>query len=140
RCKVVSPPEKLFVDSSLIYCAIQDKEMVFTTVYELDFFAYFKKFTLGGITKNRESRFAPKGSRVLFFSDEDTPLLFVRYKEDARIKIRQQKFSLRRRSIQGRDAKGLVLTANRIEYIGKEKASDWDDSLTGPPGKFIDAP
>jgi len=30
-----------------------------------------------------------------------------------------------------------VLTANMIEFIGVEKAADWDDALTGPPGKFI---
>jgi hypothetical protein len=26
-----------------------------------------------------------------------------------------------------------------FEYVGSEKAADWDDSLTGPPGKFIDS-
>jgi topoisomerase-4 subunit A len=140
RCKVVSPPEKLFVDVSLLYCAILDRERVFTTVYELDFFAYFKKFTLGGIMKNRESRFAPKGSRVLFFNDESPAALFVRYTDDTRIKIRQQKFSIQKQAVLGRDAKGLVLTANRIEYIGTGMAPDWDDALTGPPGKFIDSP
>jgi hypothetical protein len=30
------------------------------------------------------------------------------------------------------------MTANAIEYIGPEKAPDWDDALTGPPGKFLD--
>ena len=38
RCKVVSPPEKLFVDGALIYCAILDRESVMTTDYEHDFF------------------------------------------------------------------------------------------------------
>ncbi len=40
--------------------------------------------------------------------------------------------------LRSRDAKGSVLTANMIEYVGSEKAADWDDDLTGPPGKFID--
>jgi len=139
RCKVVSPPEKLFVDDSLIYCAILNREKVFTTVYELDFFSYFKKFMFGGITKNRESRFAPIGSRILFFNDEKPSSIFVRYSDDARIKIRQQKFSVLHKPVQGRDSKGLVLTANRIEYVGCDKARDWDDRLTGPPGKFVDS-
>jgi len=44
-----------------------------------------------------------------------------------------------RQPVRTRDAKGLVLTANQIEYVGSEKAEDWDDALTGPPGKFIDS-
>ena len=139
RCKVVSPPDKLFVDTSLIYCAILDREHVMTTVYELDFFTYFKKFEPGGLVKNRDSRFAPKGARIRFFADDNPSSLFVRYKDDERIKIRQQTFSIVRQPVQGRDAKGFVLTANRIEYIGSVKAPDWDDDLTGPPGKFIDS-
>jgi topoisomerase-4 subunit A len=140
RCKVVSPPDKLFVDASMIYCAILDRERILTTVYEFDFFTYFKKFAPGGLVTNRESRFAPKGSKIRFFADDNPLLLYVRYADDERIKIRQQEFSVKHQEVRGRDAKGLVLTANRIEYIASGKAPDWDDNLTGPPGKFIDSP
>ncbi len=139
KCKVVAPPEKLFVDTSLIYCALLDRERVMTAVYELDFFVYYKKFKMGGLVTNRESRFAPRGAGVRFFADDNPEVLYVRYAADARIKIRQQKFAVERQSVRGRDAKGLVLTANQIEYIGSIKASDWNDELTGPPGKFIDS-
>jgi topoisomerase IV subunit A len=139
KCKVVAPPEKLFVDTSLIYCALLDRERVMTAVYELDFFVYYKKFKMGGLVTNRESRFAPKGANVRIFADDNPAALYVRYAADARIKIRQQKFAVERQPVRGRDAKGLVLTANQIDYIGSEKAADWDDDLTGPPGKFIDS-
>lgn len=138
RCKVVPPPDKLFVDTSLIYCAILDRERLLAIVYELDFFAYYKKFKVGGLTTNRESRIAPKGSKIRFFSVDDPPELYVRYAKDERIKIRQQRFSVEKQPLRGRDTKGLVLTANMIEYIAAEKAPDWDDALTGPPGKFLD--
>jgi topoisomerase-4 subunit A len=138
RCKVVAPPEKLFVDTTLIYCAILDRERVLTVVYELDFFAYYKKFMIGGLITNRESRLAPRGANIRFFADDNPPVLYVRYAADARIKIRQQRYAVERRLLSGRDAKGLVLTANMIEYVGSDKAVDWDDDLTGPPGKFID--
>ncbi len=139
RCKVVAPPEKLFVDTSLIYCALLDRERVMTAVYELDFFVYYKKFKMGGLITNRDSRFAPRGANVRFFTDHSPTALFVRYAADSRIKIRQQKFAVERQQVRGRDAKGLVLTANGIEYIGSEKPPDWNDALTGPPGKFIDS-
>jgi topoisomerase-4 subunit A len=139
RCKVVPPPEKLFVDTTLLYCAILKRERVLTVVYELDFFTYFKKFMAGGLITNRESRIAPRGARIRFFADDNPSALYVRYKADARIKIRQQKFSIERQPLRGRDAKGLVLTANIIDYIGSTQAADWDDKLTGPPGKFIES-
>jgi len=138
RCKAVAPPEKLFVDTTLIYCAILDRDRVLTIVYEHDFFAYYKKFTIGGVITNRESRIAPRGSILRFFSDSNPKKLYVRYKADERTKIRQQKFSLERQPLRTRDAKGLVLTANVIEYVGDKKAADWKDRLNGPPGKFID--
>jgi topoisomerase-4 subunit A len=139
RCKVVPPPEKLFVDTNLIYCAILDRERVLTVVYELDFFSYYKKFVPGGLITNRESRIAPKGSNIRLLSDENPGALYVRYAADPRIKIRQQRFAVERQPLRARDAKGLVLTANRIEYVGAEKPADWNDALTGPPGKFIES-
>jgi topoisomerase IV subunit A len=139
RCRVVAPPEKLFVDPTLIYAAILDRNRVMTAVYELDFFTYYKKFTVGGLLTNRESRIAPKGANLRFFSDENPTALFVRYTADTRIKIRQQRYAVERQPVRARDGKGLVLTANMIEYVGAEKAPDWDDAFTGPPGKFIES-
>jgi len=138
RCKVLAPPEKLFVDTTLVYSAILDRDRIMTAVYEHDFFTYHKKFTVGGLLTNREARIAPKGASIRFFSDDNPPVLYVRYAADSRIKIRQQRYAVERQPVRGRDAKGLVLTANIIEYIGAEKATDWDDALTGPPGKFIE--
>jgi topoisomerase IV subunit A len=138
RCKVVPPPDKLFVDTTLIYCEILDREKVLTLVYEFDFFTYYKKCIAGGLITNRESRLAPRGTTIRLFSDDDPSCLYVRYSADARIKIRQQKFSVEQQPVRGRDAKGLVLTANLIDYVGSDKPADWDDALTGPPGKFID--
>ena len=127
------------MDSTLIYWSILDRDCVMTAVYELDFFTYYKKFTVGGLITNRESRIAPKGANIRLFSDDNPPALYVRYTADARIKIRQQRYAVERQPVRTRDGKGLVLTANMIEYVGAEKAPDWDDALTGPPGKFIES-
>jgi topoisomerase IV subunit A len=138
RCKVVPPPEKLFVDHNLLYGAILDRELIVTIVYELDFFNYLKKFKVGKLVTNRESRIAPRGSSIRFFSTDNPVELYIRYVADERIKISQQIFSIEDQPVRGRDARGLVLTANRIEYIGANKVDDWDDILTGPPGKILD--
>jgi len=137
RCKIIAPPEKLFVDANLIHCAIIDREQILSVVYESDFFTYYKKFKIGTLAVNRESRIAPKGSKVRFLTADDTPELFVRYKTGEHVKIRQQRFSVVKQQLYDRNTGGVVLTANKIEYIGGEPADDWDDTLNGPPGKFL---
>jgi topoisomerase IV subunit A len=136
RCKVIAPPEKMFVDSTVLYCAILDRERVMTAVFEWDLFTHIKKFAAGGLITNRESRIAPKGAVIRFLSDGDPAVLYVRYVADSRTRIRQQEFKVERVPARDRDAKGMVMSAKRIEYVGHEKPPDWDDALTGPPGKF----
>ena len=137
RCKITAPPEKLFVDANLIHCAILDREQTLSLVYESDFFTYYKKFKIGNLSVNRESRIAPKGANIRFLSTDDPQELYIRYKAGEHAKIRQQRFSVAKQPPVARDAMGQVLTANRVEYIGGEQAEDWDDALTGPPGKFL---
>jgi topoisomerase-4 subunit A len=138
RCKVVAPPEKLFVDSTLIYCDLMDRERVLTAVYEWDFFAHVKKFTAGGLITNRDSRLAPQGAEIRFLSAGSPSRLYVRYAADDRTRIRQQEFKIEKIAVRDRDARGPVLTSKRIEFVGDSKPDDWDDSLTGPPGRFSD--
>jgi len=138
RCKVVAPPDKMFVDTSLIYCSVLDRERVMTVVFEWDFFTHIKKFAPGGLITNRESRLAPRGAGILLLADDNPRLLYVRYAPDARSKIRQQEFRIERVPVRDRDAKGHVLTSKRIEFVGADKPSDWDDNLTGPPGRLSD--
>ena len=136
RCRVLAPPEKMFVDTSLIYCAVLDRERVMTLVFEWDLFAHIKKFVVGGLVTNHEYRLIPKGASIRFFADQVHPMLYVRYAPDSRSRIRQQEFSLDRVPVRDRDAKGMVITSKRIEFIGAEKPADWDDGLTGPRGRF----
>jgi hypothetical protein len=75
---------------------------------------------------------APKGANIRFFADDNPRVLYVRYAPDNRSKIRQQRFVVGRQPVRYRDLKAIVLTANRIEYIGSAKAPDWNDALNGP--------
>jgi topoisomerase-4 subunit A len=137
RCKIIAPPDKLFVDANLIHCAIIDREQILSVVYEAEFFTYYKKFKIGALAVNRESSIAPKGANIRFLSDEDLSELYVRYKAGEHVKIRQQRFSVTKQPLCSRDTRGQVLTANKIDYVGGEPAEDWGETLTGPPGKFL---
>ena len=59
---------------------------------------------MGGLITSRDSRIEPKVANPRFFSNYNPPVLYVRY-------------SVERQPLRRRDVKGLVLTANMIEYV-----------------------
>ncbi len=137
RYKIVSPPEKLFVDTGLIYCAVLDRERVLTVVYGDSFFTYIKKFTPGGSVTNREYRCIARGSDIRLLAADDPPLLYVRYAGSESQSIKQQEFPTEPLPVKDRDARGAMLTSKKTSYIGKAKPADWDDSQTGPRGTYM---
>jgi topoisomerase-4 subunit A len=138
RIKIVAPPDKLFVDASLAYCGILNKERVLTVVYTLDFFTYAKKFMAGGMITNREYRFASKGAEVRFFADDAPAQLHARYGEADAKAIAQQTFELDALPVRDRDGRGATLTMKSVVFVGATKPPDWDEARTGPRGSFID--
>ena len=137
RCKVIAPSDKSFVDSTLIHCAILDRERVLTVAYELDLFTHLRRFVTGGLITNREYRLAAKGAQVRFFSDDNPAALYVRYANPGKPPIHQQVFALDAVPVRDRDTRAPVLTSRRIADIGSAKPADWNDELTGPPGRLM---
>ena len=137
RYKVVSPPEKLFVDSTLIHCAILDRERVLTVVYNEEGFTRIRKLSANAIT-NREYRCIPKGARILFFSDQDPATLYVQYDVPETAAIRQQEFDTRSLAVRERDGKPSLMSSKKISYVGDTKPKKWNDTLTGPKGVYMD--
>ena len=137
RYKVIAPPEKLFVDATLIYCAILDREKVMTVVYTEEGFTRIKKFTSGTVT-NREYRCIPKGAELVLFSADQPPVLYVRYDVPESATIKQQEFETAKLPIRERDGKPSLMSSKKIVFIGTSKPKDWDDTLTGPKGTYMD--
>jgi topoisomerase-4 subunit A len=137
RYKMIAPPEKLFVDASLIHCAVIDREKVMTVVYNEEGFTRIRKIT-GGMVTNREYRCIPKGAQILFFSDEDVPVLYVQYDAPETAAIKQQEFDATRLPVRERDGKPSLMSSKKIAYIGAIKPKQWDDALTGPRGTYMD--
>jgi topoisomerase-4 subunit A len=137
RYKVVAPPEKLFVDASLIHCAILEREKVMMVVYNEEGFTRIRKFA-GGVVTNREYRCIPKGAQILFFSDEEIPVLYVQYDVPETAAIKQQEFDTTRLPVRERDGKPSLMSSKKIATIGAVKPKKWDDALTGPKGTYMD--
>lgn len=136
RYKVVPPPEKLFVDSTLIHCAVLDRERTLTVVYQEDGFTQIKKLTTNAIT-NREYRCIPRGAHIIFFSDQDVPVLYVQYDVPEAATIKQQEFDTTSLPVRERDGKPSLMSSKKIAYIGATKPKKWNDALTGPRGTYM---
>ncbi len=137
RYKAVPPPEKLFVDATLVHAAVFDRDRVITVVYNEDGFTRIKKFPAAVVT-NREYRCVPRGAQVLFFTDREVGTLYVRYEVPETVAIRQQEFDTTALTVRDRDGRGLMMTSKPVAYVGPEKPKGWDDAQTGPRGAFMD--
>jgi len=133
--KVMTPPEKLFVDKNMLYCAVADKKKILSVVYTADRVTYMKRFALGGFIMNKEYTCATDGAAVRFFADDDPAELYVKYKPAKGQRIHQQLFNLHDIPVKGSKAKGNQMTVKRIAKLSTTKPRNWDDS--GPAGAMI---
>jgi hypothetical protein len=125
------------VDTTLIHAGVFDRERVITVVFNEEGFTRIKKFPAVVVT-NREYRCIPKGAHILFFSDEDVPVLYVQYDVPETAGIKQQEFDTTKVVVRERDGKSSMMSSKKIAYIGAAKPKKWDDALTGPKGTYMD--
>lgn len=137
RYTMMPPPEKLFVDRTLLHRAIFDRERVMTMVYTAAGITHLKRFAFGGAIMNKEYRCAPPGSRVWLFSDEDPDQLFVLYAPAKGQRINQQIFAPRDLLVKGVAAKGVQMTVKEIKAVSATKPRNWDDKEQSPRGTWM---
>jgi topoisomerase-4 subunit A len=130
RYRVMSPPEKLYVDGDLMYCAKADRERVYTIVYtEHDYgFTYMKRFKTGGFILDKEYRCATEGSEVLIFEDTNPTEIYVKYKPAKGQRIHQQVFQPSDIPVKGAKARGNQMTAKPISRVAIAKPRWWKDA------------
>ena len=135
--KVVSPPEKLFVDKTLLMCEKVDRERVLTVVYTLDQFTYMKRFKVGGTIMNKDYHCAPEGSEVIFMQEGTPETIYVKYKPAKGQRIHQQSFHPGDIPVKGAKARGNQMTAKAIARIAAEKPRWWSNGKDAPRGRMI---
>jgi len=138
RYKVVAPPEKLFVDSGVISCAVVDRDRVITIAYKEDGLAYAKRFTVGGTILNKEYRCIAKGAEIIMLADDAPPVIYVKYVPEANQKISQQLFDMAKLPVRDPRGRGMMMTSKTIALISGARPAKWNEALNGPPGVFMD--
>jgi len=134
RYKVVQPPETLFVDTGLIYCAKMDRNLGMTMVYAENGITYVKRFRFGGAILNKEYQCAGKGSNILFLADDEPEEIYVKYKPAKGQRIHQQLFRIGDLPVIGVKAWGSIMAPKEIQNISKRKPRWWKDDEPSPPG------
>jgi topoisomerase-4 subunit A len=136
RYRMMPPPDKLFIDKNMIYCAIFDRDRQMTCVYtEPSYgFTYIKRFTFGGAIQNKEYRLAPEKSEVRLMVEGTPETLFIKYKPAKSQRIHQQVFSPAEVMIKGVSARGIQMTSKDIAKLAVEKPRWWEDDAESPKG------
>jgi len=138
RYKVTEPPEKLFVDKTLLYCAKYDRDKVFTTVYTVDHFSYLKRFSFGGVIFNREYRFAGEGATVRLFESGEVSDIYVKYRPAKNQRIHQQMFRAADVPVKGVKSRGNHMTGKSIAAIAVKPPRWWKAEEGNPRGITLD--
>ncbi len=125
KYKVTPPPERVFVDTNMLYIAKVDRDKEFTLVYTLDHFTFIKRFTFGGTILEREYQCAPEGAKILLFQEGAPEEIYVKYKPAKNQRIHQQIFKPNDTPVKGVKARGNHMTGKKIARIATSIQRWW---------------
>jgi topoisomerase-4 subunit A len=132
--KVIPPPDKVFVDKHLLYCAPFDRERVFTLIYTNLGFTYIKRFSCGGTIMNRDYPCTLPDSKVLLFQEGTPEQVYVKYKPAKGQRIHQQQFVPADTPVKGVKARGNQMTSKAIDKLTTRQPSWWNKKDKTPGG------
>lgn len=124
--RVIELPEKLFVGPDLTYCALPERDRVFTMAYTNREATYLKRFAFGGTILEKTYESIPPKSRVLFFEPDTPPQLFIKYKPAPYQKINQQTCDPSQVEAKGPKTRGRQISIKDVSTIGSKPPRGWD--------------
>ncbi len=130
--KVIDLPEKMFVGPDLIFCAIPERDRIFTLCYTNREATYIKRFTFGGTIMNKEYFCIPEKSRILFFEPDTPETIYIKYKPAPHQKIHQQTCSPADVEVKGVKTLGRQLSIKDVGSINSKPPRNWDPAETTP--------
>ena len=126
RYNVIELPEKLFVGPDLFYCALPERDRVFTLAYTNREATYLKRFTFGGTIMNKVYHCIPLKSKILFFAPNTPAELFIKYKPAPYQKINQQIAKPGNLIVKGAKARGNQVSIKDVSSINSKPPRGWN--------------
>jgi topoisomerase-4 subunit A len=124
--KVTELPEKLFVGPDLVYCALPERERVFTLAYTNREATYLKRFTFGGTILNKVYHCIPPKSKILFFEPDTPKELYIRYRPAPYQKINQQTCDPSQVEVKGAKTRGRQISIKDVGSVTSQPTRGWD--------------
>jgi topoisomerase-4 subunit A len=128
--KVIELPEKIFVGPDLFYCALPERDRIFTLCYTNREATYIKRFTFGGTIMDKEYFCIPEKSRILFFEPDTPEQLYIKYKPAPHQKIHQQTCNPADVDVKGPKTLGRQLSIKDVGSINSKPPRNWDSEET----------
>jgi topoisomerase-4 subunit A len=117
RYQVMPPPDRLFVDKSLLYFGIFDREKVFTMVYSTPKATFLKRFSFGGVIMNRDYNCAQENSKIKYLTDRPVQQLRLRYRHTKGARIDEQTFAVDQIAVRGPKTRGNQATNRTVTSV-----------------------
>ena len=113
--RILPVAEKHFIDGGVAFCGLQDKERVFTAVYRdrQTRVAFIKRFRVESFILEKEYRFIPEDSELLYFSDSPGGAVEVWFERRKRMRTYKEAVDISGILVKGVHARGNRLGAGR---------------------------
>jgi topoisomerase-4 subunit A len=123
--KIINIPEKLFIEDKLISFDRQSSQKPISVVY-MDLVTglyYMKRFVIKQFILDKVYRFIPEGAKLVYFSEDDRPVIQVDYALQKRSKVTTEYFHLGRLLIKSVHSIGNQVSTKPITKVSQAKVS-----------------
>jgi topoisomerase-4 subunit A len=139
RFMMMPPPEKLFVDKTVLYVGIFDRDREFLCVYSNGPTTFLKRFSFGGAIQNKEYTLCPDGKNKVLLLEEGAPeLIYIKFVPVKGQRVHQQLLKVADYGVKSAKSKGYQITMKKILNLGSKKPRNWDDDSNTAPGAALD--
>lgn len=123
--KVINIPDKLFIEDKLISFDRQSSQKPISVVYmdPITGLYYMKRFVIKQFILDKVYRFIPEGAKLIYFSDDDRPVIQVDYAIQKRSKVTTEYFHLGRLLIKSVQSIGNQVSTKPITKVSQAKVS-----------------
>ncbi len=135
--KVVELTDKLFVGQNLLYCALPERDRVFTVAYQTKGTTYLKRFKFGGTILNKGYHCAPAKSKILFFEPDTPEQIYIKYKPAPYQRVDQQTANPSELLVKSAKAKGNQVSIKEVASVRSKPPRNWDSESPVTKLKFV---
>jgi topoisomerase-4 subunit A len=118
---VIDVPDKLFVDTGMLFCGLADKEelakLTFSLLYRMKDtgYHYLKRFGIEKYVSGRTYELLPEGARAIDLTADTNKEVVLQYKKKPRVKVLEERFPVADYLVKSVRAGGVRLSTKEVK-------------------------